>query len=447
MLEELVDLRRQLAAVDPHLRRREAVDRVAKRVISMRSSVDFVDVVGVVYEELLRLGVTAHVFALYVWDYEENIGARYVARENPRQHNLSWKSPDLVEYSSEIVVGFESIPILSHHGHASSATVWTDRWTADYWRETQLSLFVKHFGIIGYWPALDVGPVDRYCIRFDHGYFFFVGAPDMPSKEQETLGDFAEVIALGTSRLLDFQAVESAHRLHIDRLEAELETARASQMRLMPSGAPEVHGLDLAGRCSPATHVGGDFFQYFDRIDKRLSISLADVTGHAMEAAVPVMMFAGILKTEMQYDHTIENLFGNLNKTLHESLDRRTFICFTMAEFDLTSRTLRLSNCGCPYPFHYKADTQEVVELQMAAYPLGIRADSTYEAIEVQLESGDRVVFCSDGIVEAANTQREMFTFEQTAEVIRQGCQQGLSAEALLEHLFGRVKAFTGEAK
>ena len=39
-----------------------------------------------------------------------------------------------------------------------------------------------------------------------------------------------------------------------------------------------------------------------------------------------------------------------------------------------------------------------------------------------------------------------MFTFEQTAEVIRQGCQQGLAAEALLEHLFGCVKAFTGES-
>ena len=230
-------------------------------------------------------------------------------------------------------------------------------------------------------------------------------------------------------------------------MEEELKTAHAMQMALMPAESPQKAGLDLAGRCIPATHVGGDFFQYFDRIDNRLSISLADVTGHAMEAAVPVMMFSGILETEMQYDHTIEDLFGNLNKTLHNKLDRRTFICFTMGEFNLVSRTLRLSNCGCPYPFHYQAATQEVVELQMYAYPLGIRADATYEAIEVQLEPGDRVVFCSDGIVEAANPQREMFTFEQTAEVIRQGCEQGLAAEALLEHLFGRVKAFTGTAE
>ena len=176
-------------------------------------------------------------------------------------------------------------------------------------------------------------------------------------------------------------------------------------------------------------------------------LSLADVTGHAMKAAVPVMMFSGILKTEMRLGNSIEDLFGNLNKTLHESLDRRTFICFTMGEFDLVSRILRMSNCGGPYPFHYKAATQEVVELEMAAYPLGIRADATYEAIEVQLEPGDRVVFCSDGIVEATNPQEEMFTFEQTAEVIRQGCLEGLAAEVLLEHLFGRVKAFTGTAE
>ena len=166
-----------------------------------------------------------------------------------------------------------------------------------------------------------------------------------------------------------------------------------------------------------------------------------------MKAAVPVMMFSGILETEMQYGHAIEQLFSNLTRTLHNKLDRRTFVCFTMAELNPVTRTIRMSNCGCPYPYHYKAASNEVVELQVDAYPLGIRPNATYEAIETQLEPGDRVVFCSDGIAEAANPQEELFTFEQTAEVIRQGCQEGLSAEALLEHLFGQVKAFTGEAE
>ena len=233
----------------------------------------------------------------------------------------------------------------------------------------------------------------------------------------------------------------------IDELEKELQIAHDMQMGLMPTESPQIEGFDVAGRCLPANHVGGDFFKYYLLSQNRLAGVLADVTGHGMEAAVPLLVFNGTLESQIELGGTIEELFGRLNNSLHRILDRRTFICFTMAELNPATRMFRMSNCGCPYPFHYQAATQEVIELQMAAYPLGIRADATYEAIEVQLEPGDRVVFCSDGIAEAANPQEELFTFEQTAEVIRQGCQQGLAAEALLEHLFGQVKAFTGEAE
>jgi sigma-B regulation protein RsbU (phosphoserine phosphatase) len=232
-----------------------------------------------------------------------------------------------------------------------------------------------------------------------------------------------------------------------EEAEKELQDAHDMQMGLMPTESPQISGIDLVGRCIPANHVGGDFFQYFPLSQDRLSIALADVTGHAMKAAVPVMMFSGILKTETRHGDSIENLFTNLNRTLHEVLERRTFVCFTMAELNPETRTFRMSNCGCPNPYHYRAARHEVVELQMDGYgyPLGIRPNATYEAIETQLEPGDRVVFCSDGIVEAGNTAGEMFTFERTAETIRQGCQEGLSAEALLERIISEVKAFTGE--
>ena len=57
----------------------------------------------------------------------------------------------------------------------------------------------------------------------------------------------------------------------------------------------EAIGFNISGRCIPASQVGGDFFQYFPLSDNSIAISLADVTGHGMEAAVPVMMFSGIL--------------------------------------------------------------------------------------------------------------------------------------------------------
>jgi sigma-B regulation protein RsbU (phosphoserine phosphatase) len=172
---------------------------------------------------------------------------------------------------------------------------------------------------------------------------------------------------------------------------------------------------------------------------------MADVTGHAMEAAVPVMMFSGVLKNEVRHDSSIDALFANLNETMHESLDKRTYVCFTMVELDLADRRLQLSNSGCPYPYHYHSSTGDVTELQVDAYPLGIRAETAYTAIEGNMETGDYLVFCSDGIIEAANIDEDIFGFEQTAETIQKACSDGLSAEALIDHLIGSVQEFAGD--
>lgn len=231
----------------------------------------------------------------------------------------------------------------------------------------------------------------------------------------------------------------------IGELEEELQTAHEMQMRLMPTESPKIEGIDISGRCVPATHVGGDFFQYFSLSRNQLAVALADVTGHAMEAAIPVVMFSGILKTEMRFEESIEQLFANLNQTLFDTLDRRTFVCFTMGELDLENLTFRLSNGGCPYPYHFRAATGELVELQADAYPLGIRAGAEYRAVEVRLQPGDRVVFCSDGIIEADNALGEQFGFESTAEVLLRVCEEDLSAESTLDRIFHAVGEFKGD--
>ena len=236
------------------------------------------------------------------------------------------------------------------------------------------------------------------------------------------------------------QAQEALNR----ELEQELQTARELQMSLMPTESPQIAGLDIAGHCQTVNHVGGDFFQYFEQNGK-LSICLADVTGHAMEAAVPVMMFSGVLKTEMRHGVAVDQLFGNLNNTMHDALDSRTFVCFTMGELDMTTRTMRLANGGCPYPYHYRAATGEMTELEVHAFPLGVRAGATYPVVEAALVPGDYIVFCSDGIIEVANPAGDIFGFEQTAATIRAGCAEGLCAEALIDRLVGAVQAFAGD--
>ncbi len=78
-------------------------------------------------------------------------------------------------------------------------------------------------------------------------------------------------------------------------------------------------------------------------------------------------------------------------------------------------------------------------------YPLGVRAETAYTAIETGLEAGDYIVSCSDGIIEAGNAEEGMFGFEQTEATIQKACAEGLSAEALINRLIGAVQEFVGE--
>ena len=268
----------------------------------------------------------------------------------------------------------------------------------------------------------------------------------VPDPRDEQIDELERRVRERTRELEEtHRQLEETQSQLIDELERELQTAHELQMRLMPAESPRIEGFAVAGRCIPANHVGGDFFQYFAR-DGRLFVCMADVTGHAMEAAVPVMMFSGILEMEMRSVHPLDELFGHLNRALHSKLDSRTYVCFAMGEVDLDRHTLLLGNSGCPYPFHYDAAAGGLVELQIDAYPLGVRPDTTYATLQTRLGLGDCVVFCSDGIIEAAGAAGEIFGFERTAETIGKGCEEGLAAEKLIDRLIGAVQDYTGDA-
>jgi len=257
---------------------------------------------------------------------------------------------------------------------------------------------------------------------------------------------FTCIIVFQTSRIvLRTRELNEARNVLLKEVETELQTAHDMQMALMPSESPDVKGWQLAGRCIPANHVGGDFFQYFEQ-NSKLSVGLADVTGHGMEAAIPVVMFSGILDNQMEDAIPIEQRFSKLNRSLYRNLDSRTFVCFLMGEINIETRVLCLSNGGCPYPYYFKALTGEVSELQVDAYPLGIRADTEYEVVEVQLQIGDRIVFCSDGIIEAENVDGDVFGYERTADTVQKACIERLSAEVTIDRILEAVGAFKGNA-
>lgn len=228
----------------------------------------------------------------------------------------------------------------------------------------------------------------------------------------------------------------------------ELDMARKMQMGLMPATDPEIAGFDIAGLCRPATQVGGDFFQFLQMGADRWLICLADATGHGMSAAIPLVMFSGMLKSRLREGGMVEELLEGVNRSMHgsmtgDTLTGRTFVCFCGGEIQTETRRIRLTNSGCPYPFHFRAAEGTVVEVEISGYPLGVRPSHSYRIVDVQLEPGDRVVFCTDGIIEADDRFGHMFGFDRMAYLVREGCRQGYSSRDLVDYLMRQVDIFS----
>jgi len=432
-------------------RRERAVERVRAEAMAMRSSDDLLKVVAAMFQEMLHLHIEIWGCNICFVDEKADQVIGYYAQVNPKKFGIPWTSPrpPWVEFDEEVAVR-KNIYAFSYFASLDVLEGWHEKKVWSFkciHTEETLKHDIELMGggrlspsflqeYLGEWIAINV--------PFEYG---FVGFREREYHEDHVtiVQELTDALSLGYLRFLDFQKVDEAQRQLIDELEEELQTAHDMQMRLMPTESPQVEGFDIAGRCLPANHVGGDLFQYFP-LDGKLAVSMADVTGHAMEAAIPVVMFSGILESQIEIESSLEELFNRLNRTLHKTLmDSRTFVCFTMGELNIVNRFFRLSNGGCPYPFHFKAASKEIIELQVDAYPLGVRSDTSYQAIEVQLQTGDYIVFFSDGIIEAANETEEIFGFERTAERIRKGCTEDLTAEALIEQTIAEVKTFSGE--
>ena len=423
-----------------------SVERVRAATLAMRTREDFLDVAAVLARQMEELGFETPGCNITFIDEDSDYGADYCALQNPRKYGASWNNSAVTEIDDDFII---------YVREATVATVFgAEEFTVPGWRESgSLTIEIPSkviqevFGdLMGIeFPPELIGTGTRIgtAVYFQHGK---VGFNESEYNEEHVaiMKQLVDAMALGVVRFIDFQKVEDAQQKLIDEMEEELQTAHDMQMNLMPERPPEIPGLDIAGRCLTANHVGGDFFQFFPHNGK-LAITLADVTGHAMEAAIPAVLFSGILDNQMESGASLEQLFSRLNRSMHRNLDSRTFVCFAAAELDLASRAVRLANGGCPYPYHYRSATNDIVELQVEAYPLGVQPDVSYPILDATLSPGDRLIFCSDGIVEATDTTDDLFGFERTATAILDGCRQNLSAADLIEHLFARLKGFTGD--
>ena len=203
------------------------------------------------------------------------------------------------------------------------------------------------------------------------------------------------------------------------RSSAEIAAARSVQALLIPTTLPSNHNFMLESAYLPIQGVGGDFFQVLPLQDESLLIVVGDVSGKGLQAAMNSSTLVGALRNELSHDPA--TVLDHLNRVLIGAVsspgkvpDLDAAPCFAtcLCARIFPDGTLTVANAGHLSPYR---DGREL-ELK-PSLPLGVIAGASYEQTTFQLERGDRLVFLSDGVVEAMNPQRELFGFERTRQV------------------------------
>lgn len=222
----------------------------------------------------------------------------------------------------------------------------------------------------------------------------------------------SSIIAVILYRFIRISEVEQ-------RSAAEISAARSVQALLIPTHLPSNKNFVLESAYLPINGVGGDFFQALPLKDDSLLIVVGDVSGKGLQAAMNSSTLVGALRNELSHDpvtvleHLNRVLIGAVPVTGNvPDLDCAPCYATCLCARIYPDGATTIANAGHLGPYR---DGREVP--LTPSLPLGVIADTQFEQTTFQLNHGDRLVFISDGVVEATNAHGELFGFERTQQV------------------------------
>lgn len=211
----------------------------------------------------------------------------------------------------------------------------------------------------------------------------------------------------------------------------ELALLARIQVGLLPRELPAVPGFELAASSVLATEVGGDLYDFVWDQDQRLWIAAGDVAGHGYSCAVAQAMTKSALASLIPSGQPPAGVLGRLHRVLRDGGPVRQFTTLALLRLQPETGEAVLSNAGHPPPILLA--NGETFELTLPGLPLGQGPPRDYRELSLRLPPGSTIVFCSDGLYEAADANGVPYGSERACEVLRAAA--GRTATEMLEEL------------
>lgn len=230
------------------------------------------------------------------------------------------------------------------------------------------------------------------------------------------------------------------------RYKEELKIAYNIQHFLLSRNIPTIEGIKISVKSIPAKVVGGDFY-YFKRFRANkhaVGIAIGDVAGKGVPAALIMAMALSSIEQCAKYFDEPKITFTNVNSIITSHLEKYSSNYVSAFYGILDTKSLNFTYCkaGHPPSLWYRRAEKDIRDLDARGTVFGLFKGKKFEQKTVQLRSGDKIIFYTDGITEARNEEGELFGIKKLKEIIIR--RKDANPLQLNTSIFRAVKRFIG---
>jgi serine phosphatase RsbU (regulator of sigma subunit)/predicted ester cyclase len=296
--------------------------------------------------------------------------------------------------------------------------------------------------------AEDDKVMNRLTVRGAHDQGIFWGMPPTGVKLETTAitvnrvvgGKIAEEWSEG-SVMYELTQQRLEHELRErEQFEHELRVAQRIQQALLPKELPLLDDWEIVPYYQPAREVGGDFYDFLTLPDGRVGVIIGDVSGKGVAAALVMANTQSVLRAVSQVSATPGELLSQVNEVLWTYIPPNMFVTCFCGILNPESGRFTYANAGHNPPLRQHGG--KPTDLRATGMPLGLMPGMTYEVKATVLLPGDGVLFYSDGLIEAHNTEREMLGSSRLKALVTEHVS---GVKHLTAYVVAELRRFTGE--
>ncbi len=244
-----------------------------------------------------------------------------------------------------------------------------------------------------------------------------------------------------------------------DLLNQEVEIGAEIQERLLPRQCPDIPGVEVTACYQNANRVSGDYYDFipanYDKLssssqkldrNNKWSITIGDVMGKGVPAGLIMTMTRGMLRAEVLNGNSPAQILQHLNRVMYIDLENSSrFVTLFYSEYDPTTRILSYSNAAHNPPLLWRSTNFGLTMLDTPGMLIGLDPETTYGESQIQLESGDVLMYYTDGLTDAANENGERFNEENLQIAFIDACQNYQHSQAIIDQVFSTIQIFAGD--